>query len=286
MGKPVCVITGGNGGMAEALERLIGHEYDMLLSCRSEEKTKDLLDKLAAEGIRAQGAVCRVQNRDEVRALAKRAAEMGEVKAVVHTSGVSTTLAKDNLREIVETNALGTAYVVEEFLPVMDKGSSLLNVSSAAAHYYERLFPKSEEIDELLRHPLEEGFVDRCLEIIDRFVKMNPEQMLPGFVAYQLTKYFVNHYTFQNVMRFTGRKGIRINSVSPGSFETKMGLAEKEKGGGEERMLRNPIPRFGYPKEIAEVLAFMISDKASYITGTDLLVDGGSFISKFEPQTE
>jgi 3-oxoacyl-[acyl-carrier protein] reductase len=71
-----------------------------------------------------------------------------------------------------------------------------------------------------------------------------------------------------------GSKGIRVVAVAPGFIETPMteGLPEQVK----KKYLENiPLRRFGKPEEVAEVIAFLVSDKASYISGQVIVVDGG-----------
>jgi 3-oxoacyl-[acyl-carrier protein] reductase len=71
-----------------------------------------------------------------------------------------------------------------------------------------------------------------------------------------------------------GSRGIRVVAVAPGFIETPMteGLPEQVK----KKYLENiPLRRFGKPEEVAEVIAFLVSDKASYISGQVIVVDGG-----------
>ena len=72
-----------------------------------------------------------------------------------------------------------------------------------------------------------------------------------------------------------GAKGARVLSVSPGSFDTPMGRLEEESGAG-QLLEFAALKRFGQPQEIAELLAFCASDKPGYLTGTDILCDGGT----------
>ena len=72
-----------------------------------------------------------------------------------------------------------------------------------------------------------------------------------------------------------GAKGARILSVSPGTFDTATGRLE-EKSGSAKLIEYAAIKRYGTPEEIAELLAFCASDKPSYLTGTDILCDGGT----------
>jgi NAD(P)-dependent dehydrogenase (short-subunit alcohol dehydrogenase family) len=93
-------------------------------------------------------------------------------------------------------------------------------------------------------------------------------------MAYSLSKTFVRWYCTSQADRF-GLRGARILSVSPGPIDTEMGRLEERTGSGAMAQ-RSALRRFGTPDEIAEVLAFCASDKASYLTGIDVLCDGGS----------
>ncbi len=87
---------------------------------------------------------------------------------------------------------------------------------------------------------------------------------------------YVNWY----LARF-GKKGIRVLSVSPGNFETPMGELEREEA--ETYMKSCAIKRFGYPHEIASLFAYCTSESAGYLTGTDILCDGGLVASGVNP---
>jgi NAD(P)-dependent dehydrogenase (short-subunit alcohol dehydrogenase family) len=100
-----------------------------------------------------------------------------------------------------------------------------------------------------------------------------PAAMRPGF-AYSISKNFVTWYCSSQAAKF-GHRGGRIVSVSPGTIDTAMGRLEERTGSGaiaDQSALR----RIGRPEEIAEVLAFCASDKASYLTGIDIACDGGA----------
>jgi NAD(P)-dependent dehydrogenase (short-subunit alcohol dehydrogenase family) len=106
-----------------------------------------------------------------------------------------------------------------------------------------------------------------------RTYRLAPKRLRPG-MAYSLSKTFVRWYCTSQADRF-GRRGARILSVSPGSIDTEMGRLEEQAGSG-ALARRSALRRFGTPDEVAEVLAFCASDKASYLTGIDVLCDGGS----------
>ena len=99
-------------------------------------------------------------------------------------------------------------------------------------------------------------------------------------IAYAVSKSFVRWYSVAQCERFNG-KGLRVLSVSPGSVETEMGLLEAEAGAG-AMVADAAVPRWGRPEEMADLLAFCASDKAGYLTGTDILNDGGVIASMTE----
>lgn len=105
---------------------------------------------------------------------------------------------------------------------------------------------------------------------------MAPEEARSGF-AYTVSKSFVKWYSSSQAERFNGR-GIRIVSVSPGSIDTEMGRLEEQAGAG-ALVADAAVPRWGRPEEMAELLAFCAGDKAGYLTGTDILNDGGVIAS-------
>ena len=106
-----------------------------------------------------------------------------------------------------------------------------------------------------------------------------PEQARSGF-AYAVSKSFVRWYSTSQAERFNGR-GLRIVSVSPGSVDTEMGRLEEQAGAG-AMVTDAAVPRWGKREEMADLLAFCASAKAGYLTGTDILNDGGVVASMKE----
>ncbi|PRC44398.1 oxidoreductase, partial [Mycobacterium sp. ITM-2017-0098] len=106
-----------------------------------------------------------------------------------------------------------------------------------------------------------------------------PDEARSG-LAYAISKSFVRWYSTSQAERFNGR-GLRIVSVSPGSVDTEMGLLEAEAGAG-AMVTDAAVPRWGKAEEMAELFAFCAGDKAGYLTGTDILNDGGVIASMTE----
>jgi 3alpha(or 20beta)-hydroxysteroid dehydrogenase len=103
-----------------------------------------------------------------------------------------------------------------------------------------------------------------------------------GLISYAASKWAVRGMTKVAAMEF-GRYGVRVNSVHPGGVNTVMGNPAQTE---EMKTLPygfQPIARIGESEEIAEAVLFLASDAASYITGTELVVDGGTIAGRIEP---
>ena len=129
------------------------------------------------------------------------------------------------------------------------------------------------------RFPLALRDEDAFVEQMTSVCSIAPEEARSG-LAYAVSKSFVKWYSTSQCERFNGRK-LRIVSVSPGSVDTEMGRLEEQAGAG-AMVTDAAVPRWGMPEEMAELLAFCASDRAGYLTGTDILNDGGVIASMKE----
>ena len=174
---------------------------------------------------------------------------------------------------VMRTNAIGTLNVNEIFHATAVEGSAIVNVASMAAHILpEELIPTAQFPTALTD---ESAFMKDMLKACD----IAGEEARSG-IAYAVSKSFVRWYSTSQCERFNGR-GLRIVSVSPGSIDTEMGRLEEQAGAG-AMVADAAVPRWGTPEEMAELFAFCASDKAGYLTGTDILNDGGVVASMKE----
>ncbi|HMT50019.1 SDR family NAD(P)-dependent oxidoreductase [Dietzia sp. UBA5065] len=262
---PIAIITGGAGGMGLATAEILARDHRVLLADLDERRLDEATARLADRGVDAATAVCDITDRSSVDAVFSRARSLGALRAVVHTAGVSPQMGR--AEKIIRINALGTVYVTEAALAAAVPGSALVNVSSIAGH----LLPSMLMPVRAFRSALT-GDPDRMASSLTRMSDLTGSGG-PG-TAYSLSKAFVIWYSERMAAEF-GRKSARILSVSPGSFDTEMGRLEKKSGS--ERMVEfAALKRFGTPEEIAELLAFCVSAKPGYLTGTDILCDGGN----------
>lgn len=267
----VTVITGGAGGMGLATAKVVGRDQSVVLCDVRQDRLDGAVIDLRDLGIAVTSANCDVTDRDAVAGLMKTAADLGELGSVIHTAGVSPAMGEAEY--VMRTNAIGTVNVNEVFYEVAGEGAAIVNVASMAAH----MLP--DEIIPTAKFPLAltdpEVFVTEMLPVCD----LAGEDGRSG-LAYAVSKSFVRWYSTSQAERFNGR-GLRIVSVSPGSVDTEMGRLEEKNGAG--AMVTNAaVPRWGKPEEMAELLAFCASAKAGYLTGTDILNDGGVIASMRE----
>ncbi|WP_409427169.1 SDR family oxidoreductase [Mycobacterium sp. SMC-11] len=265
----VSVITGGAGGMGLATAKIVGREQPVVLC----DVRQDRLD--AAAGVLQELNVvtvhCDVTDRDAVAALFATAAGLGPLTSVIHTAGVSPSMGDADY--VMRTNAVGTLNVNEVFHQIAPEGAAIVNVASMAAH----LLP--EELIPVGQFPLALQDVPAFLDAMAAGYSGFPEEVRSGF-AYAVSKAFVRWYSSSQAERFNGRS-LRIVSVSPGSVDTEMGRLEERAGAG-AMVTDAAIPRWGTPEEMAELLAFCASNQAGYLTGTDILNDGGVVASMRE----
>jgi NAD(P)-dependent dehydrogenase (short-subunit alcohol dehydrogenase family) len=170
---------------------------------------------------------------------------------------------------------LGTANSLGTVVSVIHTAgdSTIVNVASMAAHILPAEVIPAAQFPQALDDA--GAFMDAMLAACS----IAPEDARSG-LAYAISKSFVKWYSQSQAERFNAR-GLRIVSVSPGSIDTEMGRLEEQAGAG--AMVANAaVPRWGKPEEMAELLAFCASEKAGYLTGTDILNDGGVIASMTE----
>jgi NAD(P)-dependent dehydrogenase (short-subunit alcohol dehydrogenase family) len=269
--KKVCVITGGGSGMGLATAKIIGKDNYIIIVGRSIKKLESALAELRAEGIEAESFACDISDRVSVDKLAAHARKVGTISSVIHAAGMSPHMGE--ARTIMEANALGTINMNEAFYNVMEAGSCIIDVSSMSAYLIPNfVLPiksyKYSRIDK-------ERFMKKIMARVNLF----PKKSRAG-VAYSISKNFVIWYAKTDAAKF-GQKGIRVISISPGSFETPMAELEKDEAGVLIKYCA--IKRLGHVEEIANLFAFCASEKAGYLTGVDILCDGGCVASGVNP---
>jgi len=257
--------------MGLATAKIVGRDHTVVLA----DVRQDRLDAAAATlkdlGIDATVVNCDVTDRDAVADLYDTANGLGTLASVIHTAGVSPSMGPADY--VMRTNAVGTVNVNEAFHATAGEGSVIVNVASMAAHLIPAEFVPAEHFPLALNDS--DAFFSAMVAACDGI----PDDARSGF-AYAVSKSFVKWYSESQAERFNAR-GLRIVSVSPGSVDTEMGRLEEQAGAG-AMVADAAVPRWGKAEEMAELLAFCASDKAGYLTGTDILNDGGVVASMKE----
>lgn len=267
----VTIITGGAGGMGLATAKAVGSEQTVVLCDVRQDRLDGAVATLTGLGMSPTAVNCDVTDAGAVAELMDTASALGTVSSVIHTAGVSPSMG--DAEYVMRTNAIGTLHVNEAFYRIAGAGSAIVNVASMASHMLpDSLIPTSQ-------FPLALQDEERFMTEMASVCGIAPEESRSG-LAYSVSKNFVRWYCTSQAERFNGRR-LRIVSVSPGSVDTEMGLLEADAGAG-AMVADFAVPRWGTAEEMADLFAFCISDKAGYLTGTDILNDGGVIASMKE----
>lgn len=261
--RDVLVVIGA-GGIGLAIARRLGAGKSVLLADFNEEVLHSATGALEGAGYSVSAKVVDVSSRESVVALAQAAARLGPVVQVVDTAGLSPVQA--SREAILAVDLVGTAWVLAEFGHVIAPGGAGIVISSMAGYMLPALEPAQD--DALAHTPADEL---RSLPFLAR------EAVPNSGAAYALSKR-ANHLRVQAASVSWGERGARVNSISPGIILTPLARDEMTGPGAEgyRRMIeRSAAGRVGTPDEVASAAAFLMSPEAGFITGSDLLMDGG-----------
>lgn len=247
----VMVITGAASGMGRAcIDRLRDTGAQLIA-----------VDLAAPQLDGAVGVACDVSDPLAVEDLVARAGRFGPFRGLVHAAGISPTMADP--RRIFEVDLIGTELLLHGFERLVEPNSVAVCFASTAAYQVELMGP-DPQLDAFVEDPGARDFLD---EAERRFTDTG--------LAYAWAKRGVIRAAARSAVSW-GRRGGRVISVSPGLIDTGMGRQEFESQPIMKAMLdATPLGRLGRPEEIAELVAFLTSNAASFLSGIDVLADGG-----------
>jgi NAD(P)-dependent dehydrogenase (short-subunit alcohol dehydrogenase family) len=262
MGNVIVVI--GPGQIGQAIARRVGTGKRVLLADVHEENANAAAETLGNAGYEVTVATVDVSSRETVHALVETATGLGEVTGLIHAAGVSPSQAPP--ATILKVDLYGTALVLEEFGGVIARGGAGVVIASQSGH---RLPPLTVEQNKALATtPVEELLGLPFLQ---------PDQVTDSLHAYQLSKRGNALRVAAEAVRW-GRRGARVNAISPGIVITPLAKDEISgpRGEGYRRMIESsPAGRAGTPDEVAAVGALLMGPDGGFITGSDFLMDGG-----------
>ncbi|GHT80578.1 oxidoreductase [Bacteroidia bacterium] len=262
--KTVSIITGGGSGMGLATAKILGASDYIIIVGRTQKKLTNALQELQQMGIAAETFACDISDRNSVDKLFVHAKSIGKIRTVIHAAGMSPNMG--DAKTIMEVNALGTININNACYEALESGACVVDIASMAGHLTPQIIIPRRS------YGYSRTNTEKFMRKMMRRVNLFPRK-LQSEVAYGISKNFVTWFALSDAARF-GAKGIRVVCVSPGMFDTPMGELEHEEA---EKYIRKygAIKRMGQVEEIANLIAFCASDKTPYLTGVEIICDGG-----------
>ena len=261
--KNVIVVIGA-GSIGQAIARRVGVGKHVLLADLLRKNADAAAEVLNNAGYEVSTAIVDVSSRESVHALVQTAVAFGDVTGLIHAAGVSPSQASPET--ILKVDLYGTALVLEEFGNVIAKGGACVVIASQSGHRLGALTAEQNKAlattpaDELLSLPM-----------------LRPSQVKDTLHAYQLSKRGNSLRVMAEAVRW-GKRGARVNTISPGIVITPLAKDELSgpRGEGYRRMIELcPVGRAGTPDEVGTVGALLMGPDGAFITGSDFLMDGG-----------
>jgi NAD(P)-dependent dehydrogenase (short-subunit alcohol dehydrogenase family) len=258
------VVVIGAGSIGKAIARRVSAGKHVLLADLRQDNLDAAAKVLGDAGFEVSTVIVDVSSRKSVHALVETAAAIGAITGVIHAAGVSPTQASP--ATILKVDLYGTALVLEEFGNVIASNGSGVVIASQSGHRLPALTPEQNKAlattpaDELLALPM-----------------LQPDQMTDSLYAYQVSKRGNSLRVMAEAVRW-GKRGARVNTISPGIIFTPLAKDELTgpRGEGYRRMIKlSPAGRGGTPDEVGVVGALLMGPDGAFITGSDFLMDGG-----------
>lgn len=239
--KPIALITGGAQGIGFASAKAMNENgFQTVLADVNQDKLDAAVEKIGGD---AFGILCDVSNAEHVESMFQQIeSQHGAISALVNNAGVAspsdfleTTL--EDFQRVIAINLTGAFCVLQRAARAMVKESIAGSIVNISS--------------------------------------INAQVAIPTATAYCCSKGGLTQLTKASSLALAPH-GIRVNAVGPGSIDTDMlSTVNSNPEAMATVMSRTPLKRLGTPAEIADVVVFLCSSKASYITGETINVDGG-----------
>jgi 3-oxoacyl-[acyl-carrier protein] reductase len=244
------LVTGASKGIgrATALALAKAGAHVVVHYGRSAQEAESLVAEIQTIGGRADAISADLATPDGASLLANKVRSIvgDRLDVLVLNAGVSKAArvadhTVEDFDNLFATNVRGPFFLVQQLLPVLGEGSNIVAISSLGA----------------------------------RSVVGKPGPENPSILAYASTKGALETLV-RNWAAILGPRGIRVNAVAPGVIDTDMSSFTKTEAGREVALGMQALKRIGKPEDVADVVAFIASDGARWITGASIPVDGGS----------
>lgn len=267
--KDVLLLVGA-GQIGMAIARRVGYDKKIVIGDKSEKNLKEVSETMINAGFDVETFQMDLSSKESILQLITFAKTFGQISMLVNAAGVSPSQA--SIKTILKVDLYGTAVLLEEVGKVIKEGGVGVTISSQSGHRYKQLGAK---IDEQLA-------ITPCEQLLDLDI-LQEKNINDSLHAYQLAKRCNEKRVMAEAIKWGERKA-RINSISPGIIVTPLAMDEfnGERGDFYKNMFQNcPSKRAGTADEVANVAELLMSSKGSFITGTDILMDGGATASYF-----
>ena len=244
------LVTGASRGIGRATTLALARAgaHILIHFGRSRQEAESLADEIKTSGGRADAVSADLGTPDGASSLARQVRTIvgDRLDILVLNAGISKSAriadyTIEDLDNLFATNVRGPFFLVQQLLPVLGEGSSIVAITSA----------------------------------VDRTVVGKPGLENPSVLAYASTKGALETLV-RNWAAILGPSDIRVNAVAPGVIDTDMSNFTKTEAGREVALGMQALKRIGKPEDVADVVAFIASDAARWITGASIPVDGGS----------
>ena len=244
------LVTGASRGIGRATALALAETGAHVLAHygRSVQEAQSLLESIHSKGGRADAIRADLGTPEGATLLAKEVRSIvgKQLDVLVSNAGISkaatiTDHTVEDFDNLFATNVRSPFFLVPQLLPVLGEGSNIIMISSIGAHA----------------------------------VVGNPGLDNPSILAYASTKGALETLV-KNWAAILGPRGIRVNAVAPGVIDTDASNFAKTEQGREVTLAMQALKRIGKPEDVADVVAFLASDAARWITGASIPVDGGS----------
>ena len=267
--KDVMLLTGA-GQIGMAIARRIGYGMKIVIGDKKAEHAETVSRMMNEAGFDTKAVEMDLSSRESIQSMIAEGQKYGPVTMLVNAAGVSPSQAP--VEAILKVDLYGTAVLLEEVGKVIAPGGVGVTISSQSGHRMPALTP--EEDEQLACTPTEE---------LLKLAILQPENVRDTLHAYQLAKRCNEKRVMAESVKW-GKKGARINSISPGIIVTPLALDEFNGPRGDfyrNMFAKCPAGRPGTADEVANVAELLMSRKGAFITGADFLIDGGATASYF-----
>ena len=267
--KDVMILTGA-GQIGMAIARRMGYGMKIVIGDKNIANANAITQVMTAAGFDAEPFEMDLSDRDSILSLIAYAQTFGDIAMLVNAAGVSPSQA--SIETILKVDLYGTAVLLQEVGRVIKPGGVGVTISSQSGHRMPALTP---EVDtQLATTP-----VEHLLELD----VLQPENITDTLHAYQMAKRCNVKRVMAEAVKW-GARGARINSISPGIIVTPLAVDEFNGPRGDfykNMFAKCPAGRPGTADEVANVAELLMSQRGAFITGSDILADGGATASYF-----